>query len=133
MSRIDRKVRGTVRFELCGACPESVLNACAMQALELMDLESLDACTLRVTVFENRAEEFQALARRCMCEAEKLSQSGGSKSRKLIKRRRTLLLFALLTAWLLLLSSLFIWDIQVQGCRKLSPGQVLRVLSDCGV
>ena len=64
MSRIDRKVRGTVRFELCGACPESVLNACAMQALELMDLESLDACTLRVTVFENRAEEFQALARR---------------------------------------------------------------------
>ena len=133
MSRIDRKVRGTVRFELCGACPESVLNACAMQALELMDLESLDACTLRVTVFENRAEEFQALARRCMCETEKLSQSGGSKSRRLVKRRMLLLIFALLTAGLLLFSSLFIWDIQVLGCQKLTQARVLRALSDCGV
>ena len=133
MSRIDRKVRGTVRFELCGACPESVLNACAMQALELMDLESLDACTLRVTVFENRAEEFQALARRCMCEMEKLSQSGGSKSRRLVKRRMLLLIFALLTAGLLLFSSLFIWDIQVVGCQKLTQARVLRALSGCGV
>ena len=133
MSRIDRKVRGTVRFELCGACPESVLNACAMQALELMDLESLDACTLRVTVFENRAEEFQALARRCMCETEKLSQSGGSKSRRLVKRRMLLLIFALLTAGLLLFSSLFIWDIQVLGCQKLTQARVLRALSGCGV
>ena len=96
MSKIDRQVKGTLRFEVCGASPESVLNACAMQAVELMELESIDKCTLRVTVFENRAEEFQALARRCMCEAEKLSQSGGSKSRKLFKRRRALLLFALL-------------------------------------
>ena len=133
MSRIDRKVRGTVRFELCGACPESVLNACAMQALELMDLESLDACTLRVTVFENRAEEFRALARRCMCETEKLSQSGGSKSRRLVKRRMLLLIFALLTAGLLLFSSLFIWDIQVVGCQKLTQARVLRALSGCGV
>lgn len=133
MSRIDRKVRGTVRFELCGACPESVLNACAMQALELMDLESIDACTLRVTVFENRAEEFQALSRRCMCETEKLSQSGGSKSRRLVKRRMLLLIFALLTAGLLFLSSLFIWDIQVVGCQKLTQAQVLRALSGCGV
>lgn len=133
MSRIDRKVRGTVRFELCGACPESVLNACAMQALELMDLESLDACTLRVTVFENRAEEFQALSRRCMCETEKLSQSGGSKSRRLVKRRMLLLIFALLTAGLLLFSSLFIWDIQVVGCQKLTQAQVLRALANCGV
>lgn len=133
MSRIDRKVRGTVRFELCGACPESVLNACAMQALELMDLESIDACTLRVTVFENRAEEFQSLARRCMCETEKLSQSGGSKSRSLVKRRMLLLIFALLTAGLLFFSSLFIWDIQVLGCEKLTQTQVLRALDNCGV
>ena len=69
MSRIDRKVRGTVRFELCGACPESVLNACAMNALELMELESIDACTLRVTVYESRLEEFMRIVRRCMCEA----------------------------------------------------------------
>ena len=133
MSRIDRKLRGAVRFELCGACPESVLNACAMQALELMDLESVDACTVRLTVFENRAEEFQQIARRCMCETEKLSQSGGSKSRRLVKRRRMLLIFALLTAGLLLFSSLFIWDIQVLGCETLSEGRVLRALAGCGV
>ena len=33
MSKIDRQVKGTLRFEVCGACPESVLNACAMQAV----------------------------------------------------------------------------------------------------
>ena len=52
MSRIDRRIKGTVRLEVCGACPETVLNACAMNALELMELESIDACTLRLTVYE---------------------------------------------------------------------------------
>lgn len=133
MSRIDRRIKGTVRLEVCGACPETVLNACAMNALELMELESIDACTLRVTVYESRLEEFMRIVRRCMCEAETVSVSGGSKSRRLFKKRIMLLVFALLTAGLLLASSLFIWDIQVLGCEKLSEGQVLRALADCGV
>ena len=49
MSRIDRRIKGTVRLEVCGACPETVLNACAMNALELMELESIDACTLPIS------------------------------------------------------------------------------------
>lgn len=133
MSKFDRHVKGTVRLEVCGACPEAVLNACALSALELMALESVDACTLRVTVFESRLEEFKEIVRRCMCEAETLSIRGGSKNRRLFKKRLLLGIFALFTAGLLFASSLFIWDIEVQGCEKLSEGQVLRALADCGV
>ena len=133
MSRFDRRIKGTLRMEVCGACPEAFLNACAMNALELMELESIDSCTLRVTVFENRAEEFRQIARQCMCETELISQRGGSKSRRLVKKRLLLLIFAVLTAILLFVSSLFIWDIEVEGCEKLSEGRVLRVLADCGV
>lgn len=133
MRKFDRRLRGTVRLELCGACPEAVLNACAMSALELMELESIDACTLRVTVFETRVKEFVQIARRCMCETETVSVKGGSKNRRFVKRRVMFIVFAAVTAGILLLSSLFIWDIQVQGCEKLSSGQVLRALADCGV
>ncbi len=133
MSKIDRRIKGTVRLEVCGACPETVLNACALSALELMELESMDACTLRVTVFESRLKEFVQITHRCMCEAETIHVRGGSKNRRLFKKRLVLAIFALLTAGLLFVSSLFIWDIEVQGCEKLSEGQVLRALADCGV
>ena len=130
---IGRRTRGLVRLELCGAQPEAVLNACALEGVSLMALESVDSYTLRVTVFEKERQQFEQLARRCYCDTSFLAAGGGSKDRALLLRRRWLWLFALLAAALLCVSSLFIWEIDVVGAQTLSRGAVLRALADCGV
>lgn len=133
MGRIYEKLRGRLRVEICGAYGEGLLNAAALSAIELWDIECVDDFTLRMNVYEPDYPQLQALAEKCMCEIKTISAKGGSRDRKLIKRRWGLLAFLLAAALLLFASSLFVWEIDVVGNEKLSRGQVLRALSRCGV
>lgn len=133
MGRLYEKLRGKLRVEICGAYGEGLLNAAALSAIELWDIECVDDFTLRMNVYEPDYPQLQALAEKCMCEIKTISAKGGSRDRKLIKRRWGLLAFLLAAALLLFASSLFVWEIDVVGNEKLSRGQVLRALSRCGV
>lgn len=132
MKTVER-IKGLAIVEICGAFPESVLNAAAMACLEMWDVESVDAYTVRAKVFEKSLPALENISARCMCEMRIILRRGGSVDRKLLARRRTLLIFLLLTAVLLLLSSLFIWEINVEGNEKLTTGEILRALEECGV
>ena len=131
--RIVDRVRGNVRVEIRGVFPEKILNACAMQAVALWDLESLDSYTFRATAEERQLAELTAIAGQAMCDLKVLRRQGGGSTLRFFRRRLLLLAAAALILGLLLFSSLFIWEIRVQGCERLSQGQVLRALADCGV
>ena len=131
--KLHDRIQGLVQVEICGAFPEAVINACAAQALVLRGLEAVDACTLRAMLAEKQLPALERITERSMCQMRVLSRRGGSRNLLFFRRRLWLLLAAALAAGALLLSSLFIWEIRVEGCERLTEGQVLRMLSDCGV
>ena len=133
MKKLERTMRGYCRVEVCGAFPETVLNACAMQALELWNMKCEDDHTLRFCVYERDIPALEDIARRCMCDMSVLGTAGGSTRRRFLKNHVWLLVSLLAALGILAASSLFIWDIDVYGCDELSEGEVLRALSDCGV
>lgn len=133
MGKFYEKIKGTVRAEVVGALPEAALNACALNAVELWNLECVDAYTVRVTLFEKQADAFKSVCEKSMCQVTMLGLSGGSKNRRFLRRRIGLLLSAALVGLALFVSSLFVWEIDVRGCDKLTEGQILRALEDCGV
>ena len=133
MTKLKRRIKGCCRVEVCGAFPETVLNACAMGALELWELECADAYTLRFYVYERDVEALESIARRCMCEVKTLDTVGGSRLRAFLRGRMWVFISGVLVLALLALSSLFIWDIDVYGCDTLTEGEVLRALSASGV
>ena len=132
MERISDLARGRLRLELTGAFPAGVLNAAAQGAVELWDVESVDVHTLRFSAYENRLQELQAAADRAGCELKLLFRSGGRRGRSRLLRRPALLLGLAAALLGLLVSSLFVWDIDVRGLDRLSRGQVLRALEDSG-
>lgn len=133
MRRFTQQLRGAARIELIGALPEAALNACAINGLMLWELECVDECTVRATVYEDQLDKLRLIAEKTMCELRLISMRGGSRSRKMVKRRLWLLISAVVVGALLCVSSLFIWEIDVRGCESLNQGQVLRALADCGV
>lgn len=133
MKGLKRNIKGCCRIELCGAFPESVLNACALEGIELWALECADAYTLRFWAYEESFGEVEGIARKCMCDVKKLDVEGGSRLRAQIKNHMWLFIFAAVMFAILTLSSLFIWDIDIYGCESVSEGEVLRALSECGV
>ena len=133
MKRLERRITGWRRVEVCGAFPESVLNACAMHALELWELECAGDYALRFSVYEGSMAELGEIVKKCMCELRVIDSAGGSRNRLFIKNHMWLFISAVLILALLCLSTLFIWDIDVYGCEELTEGEVLRALADCGV
>ena len=133
MERISDWMRGSVRAELFGASPAGVLNAAAAEEIELWGVRSLGDTALRLNTYENRLNALKRLAERAGCELRIVRRLGGRKSRKQLLRRPVLLGGLCVTLLLLLVSSLFVWDVEVRGTEKLSRAQVLRTLEECGL
>ena len=133
MKRIEKRLRGALRYELSSVQPEALLNECARAGVPVSELEIVDAYTLRLTLPEADGARLEALAPRCRCELRLLGRVGGSADRRLLRRRLPLLLIALLVLLTLLASSLFIWEIELTGAEELSRGRLLRALEESGV
>ncbi len=133
MKRFETALRGRLVYEITGVQPEALLNACAAEGVPFSDVLSVDAWTLRLSVPEHEGTRLERLARLSRCEAELLQRRGGSRDRALLRRRLPLLLFALAVLLGLFVSSLYVWEVEVNGAETLGRGRVLRALEDSGV
>ncbi len=133
MLHLWEKLRGSARVELRGAEPERLLERCRREGLSLRQVESLDACTLRAVLGQENLPVLEQIAQGCGFSLRLLRLSGGKQTGRLLRRRRVLLLGLLLAGMLLGASQLFLWQVKVLGCERLSQGQVLRALAECGV
>ncbi|MBQ9685487.1 MAG: sporulation protein YqfD [Oscillospiraceae bacterium] len=133
MERISDALRGTVRIEISGSFPESLLNTAALSGIEVWNIECLDAWTVCLDCYENRLPELESAAMDCGCDLKVLSRRGGRGSLRFARRRLGLLIGLGLAALLLFASSLFIWRIDIRGSSRLSRGEILRALEDSGV
>ena len=132
MERFSDWIRGKVELELFGAFPSGVLNAAAAEGLTLWAVESGDEHTVRFCAYEASLSTLESLAEKSACELRLLRRHGGREARLRLLRRPALLIGSAVMAALLLLSSLFVWDVEVRGTERLTRAQVLRALEDCG-
>ena len=132
-SKLWDRLDGLVRVEIYAAFPESVLNECARRALHLRGAERIDECTLRLRVAERELEALREIAQRQQAELRELGRIGGSGARRRMKRRLALPLSLLAVGALLLWSNTRVWQIELRGCKRLSPASVRRALEECGL
>ena len=133
MGRLKHRIRGEAEAEIFGVFPEAAVNRCTEAGIALRRVQALDGQTLRCTLDERDLERLRAVCERCQCELRLLRLRGGSRDRRFLRLRFWLPLTAMLTGVLLLVSSLFIWDIEVIGAERLNRGSILRALSDAGL
>lgn len=124
-------LRAEARVELRGGGTERLLNACAEAGLPLWDIFFADGACLHATLRQSDLQRLEKTAALFQCEMRTLELRGGGVKR--LRARSRLVVFAAVCAVLLALSSLFIWDFEVKGNERLSKGEILRALSDCGV
>ena len=125
-------MRGVVRIEIFGALPSGLLNAAVAEGAALWDAESRDENTLRLSCWESQLPQLERLAERGGCELRVLARHGGSGNLRFARRRFVLLAGLVLAAAAVAVSLLFVWQIELRGNRRLSRGELLRALSDCG-
>lgn len=131
--RLSEILRGSVRVEVSGAVPQRLLNAMSEADMPFWDAVPQDAFTIRLGLYSRDLRDAKALATRCQCELKLLRESGAPVVKRRLRRRVALLVTAVSCFALLAASSLFAWDIRVEGNEQVSTGEILRALAGCGV
>lgn len=133
MERLFRNLRGYVRVAACGVHTERLLSACAAVGIAFHDADPAEEYTLYFTVPERRLARVQALAERCACTLEVVRRGGAPRLVRRVRRRWLLASLLAVCVAAVLVSSLFVWDIEVTGNETVSAGEILRELEGCGV
>ena len=131
--RLSEILRGSVRAEVSGAAPQRLLNAMSEADMPFWDAVPQDAFTICLGLYSRDLRDAKALASRCQCELKLLRESGAPVVKRRLRRRVALLVTAVSCFALLAASSLFAWDIRVEGNEQVSTGEILRALAGCGV
>ena len=133
MMKLSYRIRGEAAAEIFGVFPEAAVNRAIESGIALRRVKALDGQTIRCALDEENLENLRAICDRCQCELRLLSLRGGSRDRKLLRRRVWLPLTALIMAGLLCVSSLFVWDVEIYGNERVSRGEIERALQDAGL
>lgn len=133
MSRLYDLARGTARLEISGAQPERLLNFCALNGIEFWDTSPKTDFCVQITIHASNYPLLQSQNGKNGCEIKLLAARGGKNISRAMRRRFALCVGVGVCIILLALSSLFVWQIDIDGNEKLSDAEILRALSECGV
>lgn len=131
MSRIRHRLYG-VSLCISGAPPETILNALAGAGIRFADpVREEGRLTIRVAA--RRVRLIRGLCLREGYEMQVLGRGAVTAAARRLRRRLILLVGVLPLLAALWLSSLFIWQIDVEGNSTVSDGEILRRLEELGV
>ncbi len=132
MVKLIRFFRGWVRFRVSGGFPERFINLCALRGLPLWDGARRGECCV-FTTWPGFYRKLRTCARGAGVKL-RIEERGGLPFLLHRHRRRWgLLAGAVLCIGLLVLSSQFLWNIQVVGNSRLDEGLILQTLESLGV
>ncbi len=133
MRKLYDLARGTVKLRVSGPQPERILNFCAEHGIEFRSASPCRDFSMTFFIFSSDCPAIMSQNGKNGLEIELLAEKGGKKLVQNAKRRVVLVVFTVVGVTLAAISSLFLWNIEIEGNDKLSDAQILRVLSDCGV
>ena len=133
MRKLYDLARGTVKLRVSGPQPERILNFCAEHGIEFRSASPCRNFSMTFFIFSSDCPAIMSQNGKNGLEIELLAEKGGKKLVQNAKRRVALVVFTVVGVTLAAISSLFLWNIEIEGNDRLSDAQILRVLSDCGV
>lgn len=131
--KIGRMVTGWARVEIRGEKPERMLRALAERGIPFWDAAPPKDFSMRLSLPLRKARHVPSFAAALGCEGEILWVQGLPALWQRLRRRRVLLVFLGLLVFLLGLSRLFVWRLEIEGAEGLERGAILAALDECGV
>lgn len=127
-----RGVHGLMPVSVRGANPERVLTLCAKEGIPCIRPQPVEDCVLRFVIYPRDRTALETLSLRCGCVPTFGEIRGFPQMRKSLRPRRFALLLLTLSVLVVLLSSMFLWEIDVSGNETISTGRILRALDEIG-
>ena len=126
-------LRGSVTVAVEAPYPERVLNLCGSWGIPFWDLHWEGEQSFSFRLHRKDYRRLQRACRKLEVSFSVRRRAGAPYACRRLWRRGGLLWGMGACAFLLVLSSFFVWDFQVEGNRSLSEQEILRALAEEGV
>lgn len=125
-----RWVMGSVRFSICGA-PEQFLNQCARSGISLWDIEKKDEFS--ACILAGGYRHLLPAAHKTKSILKVRERHGMPFQLAFLRRRKGLVLGAVLAVALIQLLSQHVWGVEVAGNEKIPTAQIEMTASELGL
>ena len=130
----------SIALFLRGSCTVSVpsvhrtaaMNLCMQMGLQYTNFVWCEDGSVQFSCTASSARRFLVACQKRDIEAEIVAHRGLPKLLKRLGERAGLIVGAVLALTLIILSGLFVWDVQVSGNETLTEGEVIAELQKCG-
>ncbi|UOO38606.1 sporulation protein YqfD [Oscillospiraceae bacterium CM] len=133
MKKAINFVRGSIRAEVACPYPERFINLCAQEGIEFWDLHCISKTDVRLTLPIKGYSKLRALAEKAGFDARPVKKTGVPFFLWKIRKRYVLLAGMVLMFAAVWSSSLFIWEIHVEGNDKVTTPEILSELKAHGI
>lgn len=133
LRELINRTRGQVRLRLTCYYPERVLNLCSARDLAFWDLEWESETQFVCRMSRRDLRILRQAAEKLDCQIDVLRREGVPYALAKLRRRQALAVGGLFCGAAVLLSSLFVWDIQITGNETVSRETIRRALERSGV
>lgn len=133
MNKLVRYLRGYISLKVEGGYLENFLNSLSKNGIVFWKIEPQDGTYIILRILYRDGKIVEKLAKKCQCEVYIINEHGATKIKKQIKKRLALCISLVCVMVLLMISSLFVWEIEVIGNENVTTGEILRALEDKGV
>lgn len=133
VDKIIRFVKGYVVITAQGKFPERFLNVCANRGIYVYDVTYFSKTSVRLRMSLKAYKEVPQIAEKTFVEINEISKGGLFVLLSKYKRRKWFLFGPLILLIALFVINLFVWDIEVRGCKKVLPETIYENLEQVGV
>ena len=125
-------LRGSCTLSITAQYRTAAMNLCMQMSIPYTNFVWREDGGIQFDCSVSSARKFLAACHKQEIEAEILACVGIPKLLKRLRVRVGLVVGAVLAIALVVLSGLFVWDVQVSGNEKLTEGEVVEALRACG-
>lgn len=128
-----KKINGTVEVEVEGFFTERYINLCKINNIKIWDIKTIGGGVVRFCIAIKDFKKLRPITKKTKCKVKILSKKGIYF--KLFKYRKRRLAFLLLTIFIALcvISTTFIWNVEIIGNSYISNEEIYSALNESGI
>lgn len=128
-----KKINGTVEVEIQGFFTERYINLCKINNIKVWDIKTIGGGIVRFCIAIKDFKKLRPITKKTKCKVKILSKNGIYF--KLFKYRKRRLAFLLLAAFIALcvISTTFIWNVEIIGNTYISSEEIYNALDESGI
>lgn len=128
-----KKINGTVEVEVVGFFTERYINLCKINNIKIWNIQTIGSGIVRFNIAIKDFKQLRKITKKTKCKVKILNKRGlYFKVFKYRKRRVAIFLLGIFVL-LCIISTSFIWKIEVIGNSYISTEEVIKALEDTGV